>query len=321
MSPQPFPKIPYYRGEADPLHLIDRVVCMEKIDGTNTRIGVPVDAQSMDDILIGGRTRMASDPGFNQSFLVDLFRNNHDLCQRMVDWTAAAGRPLTIYGEVCGARIQKMGLIYGARPHFLLFAARLGEAWLGWSRAVPPPPRQDPIPTLKQLSAQLQLPMAPILYEGPPQNTVFDDLREQTSQHSLDQGFSRPGVDQTHEGIVIWSDPVLRDPWGTPLVAKHKPDRRREYHPPRESDRSPQDFAKRAVTEERLLHARQHLEERGRWTGSPDRDHPALVKRVIQDVSREVDEYQDQLRAHGKQAVRAALKARARELLSTPLSP
>src|SRR5687768_6325061 len=81
-SPAPFPKIPMYRGEADPLYELRRVVCLEKIDGTNTRVGVPFGAKHAADIVIGGRELTEREPGFSQPFLCELVRQDDGLCKK-----------------------------------------------------------------------------------------------------------------------------------------------------------------------------------------------------------------------------------------------
>lgn len=316
--PTPFPKIPSYRREADLLGQVRRVVCLEKIDGTNTRIGVPAGAQTPDEIVAGGRSLLPGDDGFNQDFLVELIRRDGRLCRRLLALSAELGVDIELYGETCGARIQQLGLLYGSRTHLLLFAARLGGVWTGFSTAPPPPPKQAPLRSVQQLAEALGVPTVPCLYTGPPDPAVLDALRSRPSQHSIDQGFSRADVDQTHEGIVIWSDPVLLAPWGDPVVAKHKPPHRQEArHISDAALLSPEAFAESAVLPERLRHARQHLEEQGRW----DSALGSLSRRVIQDVAREVPSYQAHLRAHGKRAVRAALKARVRALAPGVLDP
>jgi len=131
----------------------------------------------------------------------------------------------------------------------------------------------------------------------------------------LRQGVQRPDDQMIHEGVVAWADPVLCAPDGLPLVAKLKHPSRREYAAPDDAtERPPDEFASRCVTPERIAHAIQHLTERGRWDDdAPDAD--ALARRVVQDVSREVPEYQDMIARFGKRTVRRALDARARELL------
>ena len=109
---------------------------------------------------------------------------------------------------------------------------------------------------------------------------------------------------------MIWTDPVLLTPFADPIVAKFKVPHRREYAPPdlEDGDDGVEGFAERAIGLERLRHAREHLESRGRWREPIAAMKDAVIKRAIQDVAREVDEYHARLRQHGKKAVRAALR-------------
>ncbi|MCA9714694.1 MAG: hypothetical protein H6713_27790 [Myxococcales bacterium] len=310
--PARFPKIPSYRGAADPLQCVQRVVATEKLDGTNARLGVPADATRPDQLLVGGRNKMSFEAGFSQPELTRLLEDAGLQARLLALPQLTQARDVALYGEVCGGRIQG-GAMYGRQPHLVLFAATVGGAWVGYSRVVQPPPDTPALPTLEQLGAHLRLPLAPRLYEGPPDPAALAELVDQPSAYSQARGVELRGADITHEGVVIWSDPALRDPWGAPLVAKLKHPRRREYSPGR-VEAGPEDFAARAVTGERLRHARQHLEADGRWTGDREAKTTALIKRVLRDISKEVHEYAEQLRVHGKRDVRAAIKTRARTL-------
>jgi hypothetical protein len=307
MFPSPFPSVPQYRGEADPVHAVQRVVCLEKLDGMNTRIGIPMGATTPADLRIGGRSVMEDDRSFRQDILLTLIRGDAALCQRLLDLSAELGEPVVLYGETCGAKIQKMGFIYG-RPHFVLFGATVHGGWVGYSRVLTAGSAERPaLPTLRQLGERLQLPVAPCLFDGPPDSAIFAGLVKRTSQHSVAQGFARSDIDNTQEGIVIWSDPVLLDPFGEPVMAKLKPSHRREYTQPADERTGPDDFARRAVPPERIRHAREHLLEHGQWLGILSEDMPALVQRVTRDVSREVPEYQSMLREHGRKTIRRAI--------------
>lgn len=304
-----FPKLPAYRGSADLLHTVRRVVCLEKIDGANTRIAalhehVSAGLDGPEALIVGGRSLLESDPGFNQDFLGPIARDNRALHTGLVELVREHSGDVVLYGETCGGRIQRMGFIYGSRTHFLLFGARIGGAWCSWSVS---PSRSGPaLPTLQQLAERLGVPTPPLLYEGEPDSERFESLLGQTSAHSLRQGFERSDVEPTQEGIVIWADPLLRTPEGDPLVAKLKHPSRREYSPPAGDD-GVQGFAERAVPLERIHHGIEHLRGSGRWRGAPLTRLDRLVRRVIQDVAREVPEYQDQIALRGKEAVRAAL--------------
>jgi len=136
MSIVPFPKIPAYRREADPIHLVRSVVCLEKIDGTNTRVHAPADARSAADLVFGGRTLLENMPDFCQPVLREAFTAEAAAVRRLCELVHELGRALTLYGETRGRGIQAQGHIYGPRPHFVLFAARSAGAWLGFNHSL-----------------------------------------------------------------------------------------------------------------------------------------------------------------------------------------
>lgn len=323
MSIHPFPKIPSYRREADPIHAVRAVVCLEKIDGTNTRVHAPRAARSAADLVFGGRTLLEHMPDFCQPLLREAFTAHALAVRRLCELVDELGRDLTLYGETCGRGIQAQGHIYGPRPHFVLFAARSAGAWLGFNTPLTVDGEDEEttprtLPSLRALAAQLGVPIAPCLYEGPPDSMRFEALLEQPSAHALTHGRRTDGP---QEGIVIWSDPLLLDGAGRPLVAKFKHPRRSEA---RELDderagEPVEAFAERVVLLERLHHARQHLEESGRWTGTQAERAALLTRRVVQDVAREEPTYQRQIAAAGKAPVRAALERRVAELLTAAL--
>lgn len=331
--PPVFPKIPHYRGEADLVCSLRRVVCLEKIDGTNTRIGVPHNAKTPEDIVIGGREKMSWEEGFSQPFLLELLRDL-ELCKRLLAAAANLQKDLVLYGETCGSKIQSMGFLYGPKTHFLLFGARVGGVWLSYQTPLLTPvedaegseeveTRRATLPSLVQLSEMVRLPLTPCVYEGPPDPEVLSSLVERPSQHSIEQGFRRDDVDNSQEGIVIWGDPLLLEPFGDPVVAKYKHPRRREALPaPKTATgvEGPQDFAKRVVLPERLKHAISYLKENGKWSEDNAQNQEATTRRVIQDIAREVPEYQEQLGRHNKKELRRVLEEEASRVFAT-ISP
>lgn len=321
-TPAAFPKIPAYCREADPIHYARNVVCLEKIDGTNTRIGVPRGARRPEDLVFGGRSLLESEPSFSQPMLRAAFVADQKRVEALLRIAGALPGDLTLYGETCGQGIQATGFIYGPSVHFVLFAATVGGAWLGWSHPLDlgsgggdgAVPRR--LPALRELAERVGLPLAPCLYQGAPDPERFDALIDRPSKHAASRG-TASGHDIPHEGIVIWSDPVLLDGAGRLLAAKHKHPRRRETRgdAPRERE-SPEAFAARVIVEERVRHARQHLEESGRWHGTIHERVTAIVRRVVQDVAEEEPSYAQQIALHGKADVRAALEWAARPLAS-----
>ena len=309
----PFPKIPSYRREADALHSLRSVVCLEKLDGTNTRVHVPLGAKSEADLVFGGRTLLEHDPKFSQPVLREAFLAESGPATRLYGLVAELGRSVTLYGETCGRGIQATGHIYGSRAHFVLFAARSEDVWLSLVQPIGVDNSQE-LPSLRDLAQRLALDLAPCLYEGPPDAARFEALLEEPSAHAISRGARRH--DAPMEGIVIWSDPLFLDGAGRPILAKLKHPRRREaLDADDESVEEVHAFAVRTVQLERLHHARQHLEESGRWTGDAATRAGLLARRVVQDVAREEPSYQQQLASAGKKSVRAALERRVAELL------
>ena len=132
-----FPKIPSFRGDADLLSAARRVICLEKIDGTNTRLGLSLAAvrSGQQDPAVGSRVLMENDEGYKQTVLGQTIRRHEGITKGLPQLVIDVQQDIVLYGETCGGRIQKMGFIYGAQPHFLLFGARVGGAWCSWSRA------------------------------------------------------------------------------------------------------------------------------------------------------------------------------------------
>ena len=111
----PFPKIPSYRAEAYPLPVVRRVLALEKIGGTNTRIGLGRAQVAAGDLepTVGGRVLLETDERFSQSFLGPMVRKNTPLCRGLVQLVRAHDADVVLYGETCGGSIQRMGFMYG----------------------------------------------------------------------------------------------------------------------------------------------------------------------------------------------------------------
>ena len=319
MSIAVFPTIPRYRGEADALHTVRSVVCLEKIDGANTRVHAGRGAASAVDLVFGGRTLLEGEPAFCQPVLREAFVADPGPARRLCALVGESGRALTLYGETCGRGIQAQGHVYGPKPHFVLFGARSEGAWLSVSASLEVEVDDGPacvLPSLRALAERLGVALAPALYAGPPDDAQLRALAVRPSAHAQARGGRH--ADAAHEGIVIWSDPLRLDGAGRPIVAKLKDPRRSEsleLEDERAESEGIEVFAARVILRERLIHARQHLEESGRW-GPPGEARTALlVRRVVQDVAREEPAYARQIAAAGKGPVREALERRAAELL------
>ncbi|MFO0652971.1 MAG: RNA ligase family protein [Polyangiales bacterium] len=315
--PAAFPKIPAYRREADPVHHARRVVCLEKIDGANTRVGVPRGALGAEAFVIGGRALLEGDRDFCQPALRQSLCDDAARVRALLSLASELPGDLVLYGETCGRGIQSTGFLYGPRVHLVLFAATVGGAWVSLTRPldlVADDGAVRRVPSLRELGERARLPVAPCLYEGPPDAERFDALLDRPSEHASSRGAAPAQADTTHEGVVIWSDPVLLDGAGRLLVAKHKHPRRRESPDAPEGLETAAAFAARVVTVERARHALQHLQESGRGGATGEALASLLARRVVQDVAREELTYHAVLARHGKVAVRAALEAAVRAL-------
>lgn len=314
--PEVFPKVPSYRREADRVHLARSVVCLEKIDGANTRVAAPRGAAREESLVVGGRTLLEGDAGFCQPELRAAF----PAAGALLRYGAELDGDVALYGETCGRGVQASGFVYGPRPHFVLFAARACGAWLSHSHPTELDGDEDAparrLPSLTELAERLGLPLAPCLYRGAPDPARFDALLERPSAHGERMRAGGRGPGGTHEGVVIWSDPLLLDGAGRPLVAKLKHPRRREAEDAATGAETPESFARRVVNRERLAHAAQHLREGGRWCDDAGERAARLVRRVVQDVAREEPAYPSLLAQHGKARVRDALEAAARDALA-----
>lgn len=310
-----FPKIPHYRRSADLLHAVRRVVCLEKLDGTNTRIRIPRGATGEGDLVVGSRTRTLAADDRRPPALREVFLSEPGRLSRCLALSEELSADVVLFGETVGRGICANGFIYGHRPQFVLFAAMLDGAWLSFDSRLTLTGEGSSFEerlSLCELAQTIGLTLAPCLYSGPPDGELFDNLIARPSTFAKQTGRS----DAPQEGIVIWSDPLLLDSAHAPLVAKLKDPRRVEALD-REDEglEAPQRFAERVVQLERLRHARQHLQETRRQSTIWGEQVRLLKQRVVQDVSREVPEYQAQIAAHGKAEIRSALHARVEALL------
>jgi hypothetical protein len=97
-----------------------RWIYTEKVDGTNIRVMF-----DGDNITFGGKTDRAQLPAplfawLQAKFLPRLDSFKHDFANGVC-----------LYGEGCGAKIQKIGASYGPVQKFVLFDVRIGDYWLG----------------------------------------------------------------------------------------------------------------------------------------------------------------------------------------------
>ena len=123
----------------------------EKIDGTNIRI--MFDGAT---VAFGGKTDRAQIPSRLFAHLEDTF-TVANLSSLFTD--ASPLVPVCLYGEGCGAKIQKGGGNYYQDQRFVLFDVTVGPWWL--SRA-----------NVLDVAGRLEIPVAPVIGRGSLYNMV-----------------------------------------------------------------------------------------------------------------------------------------------------
>lgn len=159
----------------------------EKIDGTN--ICVVWDG---DKVRFGGKTDRAQIPARLVEHLVRTF--SADVMRAVFD-----GGPVCLYGEGCGAKIQKGGGNYYQDQRVVLFDARVGQWWLQ---------RAD----VQDVAIKLDIPFAPVVGRGSlPEMVEF-----------VQRGFGSQWGAFPAEGIVARPVVELADRGGRRVITKLK---------------------------------------------------------------------------------------------------
>lgn len=118
----------------------------EKIDGTNIRVMFkPASENQAPAVTFGGKTERAQIPAKLLKHLRKAFPA--DLMNRIFDSS------ICLYGEGCGAGIQKGGENHYPDQRFVLFDVRVGDWWL---------PRID----VEDIAANLRIPVVPVIGHG-----------------------------------------------------------------------------------------------------------------------------------------------------------
>lgn len=117
----------------------------EKVDGTNIRVMCNDFGEGHGSVEFGGKTDAAQIPAHLVSHLRKTF--TVDTLAAVFDGDAC------LYGEGCGAKIQKGGGNYYADQRFVLFDIRIGDWWLTRE-------------SVQEIADALDIPIAPIIGQG-----------------------------------------------------------------------------------------------------------------------------------------------------------
>lgn len=193
-------------------HKINDVICrpefelikhwevQEKIDGMNIGVGF-VAKPDVDEMWIQGRGDNAQIPGDLMTYLKNHFSTDKF---KAAFPTLRAGEKVIIYGEGCGAGIQKGG-IYGKEKHFVVFDVLVGTWWLTPDN-------------VRDVAAKFNVPTVPTIMEKGTVEQIIDYVKAKPKSMYAQQ----MGNDGITEGIVAKTEPRLFMRDGSPLIFKLK---------------------------------------------------------------------------------------------------
>lgn len=260
---------------------VKQVVATEKLHGTNFRLFFPAGMTSVDDVRFGGRNEefAPGDDGFYGGRPVRWFRERPALLQRLFEVFSAHGfTEITLFGEALGAGIQK-GVRYAVTDEVLFraFDVMVGDNFVTYD-------------LFAHLCDEAGLPRAPEVWRGEPSLAAFDALLEQPSTVGVGNGVVAER--NISEGVVLRSNPLLRDVFGQWLIIKHKSEGFAEVakRPPSASAgelAAAEAFAATFVVAGRVINALGRLRDRGIVLDDDMADMRVLVPEMVADLQKE----------------------------------
>lgn len=283
---------------------VKQVVATEKLHGTNFRVFFPGGMASIDELQFGGRNEelgTGAEPGRATSFYggrpVAWFKSRPELVAKMMETFAAYGfSDVTVFGEAYGAGVQK-GIRY-ANNDALMFRAfdiAVAENLVTYDLFV-------------ELCDKCGLPRVPEIWRGEPSLAAFDALLERLSVEGQNNGVLDDG--NVSEGVVIRSNPLLRDVFGQWLVIKHKSEKFAEVAKrdtrsgvlgakPRPDVTAATEYAMTFVTPGRITNALGRVRDAGRPVHDGMEDMKELVPAMVTDLLKEAKPEWDAVLAEG----------------------
>jgi Rnl2 family RNA ligase len=260
---------------------VKQVVATEKIHGTNFRVFFPEGMKSIEEIQYGGRNEEfgTGDGSFYGGRPVKWFKDQRDLLERMMETFASyAFSGVTVFGEAFGAGVQK-GIRYATddKVLFRAFDIAVGENFLTYDLFI-------------EICEKAKLPRVPEIWRGEPSLKAFDALLEKNSVEAERNGVALET--NVSEGVVIRSNPLLRDVFGQWLIIKHKSEKFSEVakadpNKPRADVSAATAFAQTFVTPGRIINALGRLRDAGKPVIDDMQDMQHLVPAMFADLQKE----------------------------------
>lgn len=304
--PQPFPTYPMIvlLPRRPEILAVKEVIATEKLHGSNFRVNFPAGMASIDDVRYGSRDVVDGDGSgtpFPLNNMKAWFKARPELLQAMWDVTRSYGfSDLTVFGEAYGPGVQTKGVKYsnGQEILFRAFDIMVGENFLTWD-------------LFCEIADKMGLPRVSEIWRGDPTSEAFDALLNLPSAEAYANGIDDPK--NLAEGVVLRSNPLLRNVFGEWLIVKCKGKKFSEVaHAPKEKverGETPADtFAATYVTEGRITNAVGRLADRGEPLKGTMADMPTLLKEIVADLHKEHEPEWAALGLQEKQLVGAVSK-------------
>ena len=300
---------------------VRQAVATEKLHGSNFRVYFPEGIKSPDEIRFGSRNDVfaVGDTGFYGGRPTRWFRDNAVIVAKLIEVFGSYGFSggVVVYGEVCGTSVQK-GIKYAGDGEviFRAFDIRVAGNFVTYDLFV-------------ELCEATGLPRVPEIWRGEPSLEAFDALLEKPSAEASRNGIAN---DQSivSEGVVIRSNPLLRDVFGEWLIIKHKSKKYREATPRTERKSTDltetaelDDFTATYVVRGRVINALGRLRDAGVALQGTMQDMGKLGEAIVVDLHKECEPAWQALEAKGfaekqiRNAVTRTLAAVYRDLLAS----
>jgi Rnl2 family RNA ligase len=262
---------------------VKEVIATEKLHGSNFRVFFPAGMSSIEDVQYGSR-EVENDPtGAGPKFplpnAIQWFKTRPQLLTQIWETIKTYGySDVTVFGEAFGPGVKAKGVKYsdGQEMLFRAFDIMIGKNFLTYD-------------LFCEVTDKMGLERVPLIWRGEPSKEAFDALLERPSDVA-----KANGIESIAEGVVIRSNPLLRDVFGSWLIIKHKSKAFSEvtHAPtaPKSKEATPADiFAATYVTAGRVTNAIGRLQDRGVVLKNDMTDMPVLLTEMVADLHKECE--------------------------------